>query len=171
MIGMPRHISLHTTHCMKTNKYLSAIVSLCGIWILLSVTAPARSNSLRLPPTASISPAERAIAQNLEPSRDSTDLNQDLRLQDITVTQNSADKSLLTVKGSINNRSDKSHYVYYIVAKFISKDASIKQTIIPIDSDLEPGQSKLFVREISTDNIDPIGPETVKPVIVKYEYR
>ena len=84
---------------------------------------------------------------------------------------NSSDKSLLTVTGLINNRSEQAHYVYYIVAKFVAKDISIKQAIIPIDIDIEPGKSKPFTHEISIGNIKSIVPETVKPMVVKYEYR
>jgi hypothetical protein len=176
MIGMPRHTSLKKTHCMKTSKYLSVIMFVSAVWILLDVQSPAQGFSLELPvvhPSLTKSPYRHArlLAQSLENNSDSSDINKDFRLQDITITRNSADKSLLTVTGSINNRSEQAHYVYYIVAKFISKDASIKQTIIPVNIDIEPGQSKLFTHEISTDSSNSIVLETVKPVVVKYEYR
>jgi hypothetical protein len=159
---------------MKTSKYLSAIISVSAIWILLDVKSPAQGFKLDLPqPILVTSPhhQNRLLAQNIQSTSITADVNKDFRLQDVTVTRNTADKSLLTVKGSINNRSEQSHYVYYIVAKFISNDVAIKQTIIPVNIGLEPGQSKAFTHEISTEKIDSISPETVKSLVVKYEYR
>jgi hypothetical protein len=175
-IGMPRHTSLNTTHCMKTSKYLSVIMFISAIWILLDVQSPAQGFSLRFP-LVNLSLAQlthrqsQVIAQNSGASSENSNVNKDLTLQGVNVTRNSSDKSLLTVTGSINNHSEQSHYVYYIVAKFISKDTAIKQTIIPVNSDIEPGQSKLFIHEISTDSVNSIVPEKVKSVVVKYEYR
>ena len=161
---------------MKLSKYWAVLMSIGAIWILLAPLPPAQGVNLELPTlnmslARSIHPRARSLAQNLEGSSASSGVNKDFRLQDITITRNNSDKSLLTVAGLINNRSDRSHYVYYIVAKFISKDTSIKQTIIPVNIDIEPGKSQSFTHEISTDTINSIAPETVKPVVVKYEYR
>lgn len=158
------------------SKYLSAIVFVSAIWILLDVQSPAQGFKIEVPrlqPT--LAPfthhQNRLLAQNTAGSLTNADVNKDFRLQDITIVRNTVDKSLLTVTGSIENHSDRSHYVYYIVAKFISNDVAIKQTIIPVNIDLEPGQSKDFTHEISTDKIDSISPATVKSLVVKYEYR
>jgi hypothetical protein len=179
---------------MKTSNYLAVIMSVSAIWILLDVKSPAQGFKLELPvakPTlvkfapqqsllhskisSALETAPRArnllLAQNLQTTATDADINKDFMLQDITITQNSADKSLLTVTGSIANLSGQSHYVYYIVAKFISNDTAIKQTIIPVNIDIEPGKSKQFIHEISTDPVNSIEPETVKPLVVKYEYR
>jgi hypothetical protein len=169
---MLRHTSINLTSGMKASRYLSVVLVVSALWNLLDVQSPAQSSSLNLlqghPTSAKSShPQPQLLAQNLA----SSDVNKDLRLKDITVTRNSSDKSLLTVTGLISNRSDQTHYVYYIVAKFISKDISIKQTIIPVNIDIEPGKSKPFTHEISADSINSIVPETLKPVVVKYEYR
>jgi hypothetical protein len=175
---------------MKTSKYLSVIMSICAVWILLDVKSPAqglkidlsvakqkhslvKSASQHLGVASSLVKRQqnRVLAQNLDSTSTTIDINKDLRLQDITITQNSADKSLLTVKGFINNRSEQAHYVYYIVAKFIANDTAIKQTVIPVNIDIEPGQSKPFIHEISTDSVNSIGLSTVRPLVVKYEYR
>jgi hypothetical protein len=172
---------------MKTSKYLSAIMSISAVWILLDVKSPAQGFKLESPVAKSsfvkFAPQQIGVfphqyrrsnpilAQKLESTSISTDINKDLRLQDITITQDSADKSLLTVKGFINNRSEQAHYVYYIVAKFIANDTAIKQTIIPVNIDIEPGQSRPFTHEVSTNSVKSIAPETVKPLVVKYEYR
>jgi hypothetical protein len=176
MIGMLRHTSLNPISGMKTSRYLSVLLVVSALWNLFDVQSPARSSSVDLvtvnPPVATSSrPQAQLLAQNLASNSIDTDVNKDLRLKDITVTRNSSDKSLLTVTGLISNRSEQTHYVYYIVAKFISKDISIKQTIIPVNIDIEPGKSKSFTHEISTDSIKSIVPETLKPVVVKYEYR
>jgi hypothetical protein len=166
---------------MKIGQYLSIIMSIGAIWSLLDVRSSARGFSLK-PSTgisaASISTKQQSpqlLAQNLAQTSvtNSVDLesDKDLQLQYINVTRNSSDKSLLTVSGSINNRSEQSHYVYYIVAKFIAKDVSIKQAIIPVNIDIEPGKSKSFSHEISTQSVNSLAPEAVKPVLVKYEYR
>jgi hypothetical protein len=170
------HTSFNASYCMKISQYLSVIMSICGIWSLLDVRSSAHSFSLGLPVTRSSlvrsSPRSTAVlAQNLANSQTSFDVNKDLRLQEIVVTRNSSDRSLLTVTGMINNQSEQAHYVYYIVAKFVSKDVSIKQAIIPINIDIEPGKSKPFTHEISTDSINSIVPASVKPMVVKYEYR
>ncbi len=148
-------------------------MSICVTLILLDAQSPAKGFNL-LPAINSVAvSADRhpqILAQNSTGTINNSEVNKDLRLQDITVTRNSSDKSLLTVTGSINNRSDRSHYVYYVVAKFISRDVSIKQAIIPLNIDIEPGKSKPFTHEISTD-IGSIVPETVKPLVLKYEYR
>jgi hypothetical protein len=177
MIGMARYTSLNTTHCMKISKYLSAIVSIGAIWFLLDTTSSAWGFSLELPLTKlpldkSIPRHHRAIAQNSPVSpKTTTEIDKDLSLQGISITRNSSDKSLLTVTGSINNRSEQTHYLYYIVAKFVANDTSIKQAIIPVNVDIEPGQSKSFTHEISTQSINSIVPGDIKPVVVKYEYR
>jgi hypothetical protein len=185
---MSTHTPLSTTHWIKTSKYLSAIMSICAIWSLLAIEASAQAVKLDLSVVkgdsvkvgsqqigAASLPLERQhyrlLAQNLDSISTNIEINKDLRLQGITITQDSTDKSLLTVKGFINNRSEQSHYVYYIVAKFIANDTAIKQTVIPVNIDLEPGQSKPFIHEISTDSVNPILPATVKPLVVKYEYR
>lgn len=113
----------------------------------------------------------RIIAQSSSSISTNTEIDKDLRLQGITITQDRIDKSLLTVRGFINNRGDQTHYVYYVVAKFIANDTAIKQTVIPVNIEIEPGQSKPFVHEISTDNVDKIVPAAVKPLVIKYEYR
>lgn len=173
---------------VKTSKYLGAIIAICGIWSLLSVKSSAEAVRIdRLVAkhtpvqvtTQQIAVAtlpvkrqhDRVLAQNSDSISTNTEINQDLRLQGITITQDSADKSLLTVKGFIRNRSDQAHYVYYIVAKFIANDTEIKQTVIPVNIDIEPGQSKPFTHEISTDSASKILPAMVKPLVVKYEYR
>ena len=173
---MLRHTALTQTHCPNATKHLAAVVFLSAIWISLDAQSPARGFNLELPrvsPAAIESPARhpQILAQNLTGNASSVDVNKDLRLQDITITRTSSDKSLLTVTGSIENRSDRTHYVYYVVAKFIAKDVSIKQAIIPVNIDIEPGKSKPFTHEISADSINSIAPETVKPLVVKYEYR
>jgi hypothetical protein len=188
IISMPRHTSLNTTYWIETRKYLSVIMSICTIWSLLVVKSSAQDVKSDLS-VAKRAPAkvisrqvgvssvpvkkqqDRVLAQNSDSISTNTDINKDLRLQGITITQDSADKSLLTVKGFINNRSEQAHYVYYIVAKFIANDTAIKQTVIPVNIDIEPGQSKPFIHEISTDSVNLIVPATVKPVVVKYEYR
>jgi hypothetical protein len=176
IIIMLRPTALTQTHCPNASKHLAAVVFLSGIWISLDAQSPARSFNLDLPavsPAAIESPARhpQILAQNLTGNASSADVNKDLRLQDITITRTSSDKSLLTVTGSIENRSDRTHYVYYVVAKFIAKDVSIKQAIIPVNIDIAPGKSKPFTHEISADSINSIAPETVKPLVVKYEYR
>ncbi len=147
-----------------------------AIWILLGVNSSAKGSSLSLPGThlalaKSTYRHSQILAQSLEGNSANSDVSKDFQLQNITIARNSSDKSLLTVTGSINNRSEQSHYIYYIVAKFISNDTSIKQTIIPVNIEIEPGESKLFTHEISAGISSSIALETVKPVIVKYEYR
>jgi hypothetical protein len=176
MIGMPRYTSLNITHRMKISKYLSAIVSIGAIWCLLDITSPARGFSVELPlakpsSTKSLLQIDRAVAQNSQVTPATTEIDKDLRLQGISITRNSEDNSLLTFTGSINNRSDQTHYVYYIVAKFVANDTSIKQAIIPVNVDIKPGQSQTFTHEISTESVNSIVPEQIKPVVVKYEYR
>jgi hypothetical protein len=161
---------------MKIGHYLSVIMSIGAIWSLLDVRSSARGFSLERAIVANehIAHKQRSpqlLAQNSAPNPIELESDKDLRLQYINVTRNSSDKSLLTVSGSINNRSEQTHYVYYIVAKFVSKDISIKQAIIPVNIDIEPGKSKPFSHEISTQSADSLVPETVKPVVVKYEYR
>jgi hypothetical protein len=185
---MPRQTYLNTTHWFKTSKYLSVMMSICAIWSLLVVKSPAQDvkidrSIVKYAPVKAKSQQvgvasapvkreqHRVLAQNFDISSTSIDINKDLRLQGITITQDSADKSLLTVKGFINNRGERAHYVYYIVAKFIANDTAIKQTVIPVNIDLEPGQSKPFIHEISTDSVNPVVPANIKPLVVKYEYR
>jgi hypothetical protein len=171
------HTHLNIAHYMKTSRFLSVLMAIGAIWNLLNAQSSAQSFSLELSaprPSSSVHTLSRhpsVLTQNPTGITTNFDISKDLQLQGISVTRNSSDKSLLTVTGLINNRSDQSHYVYYIVAKFISKDISIKQVIIPVNIDIEPGKSKPFTHEISTDSNNSIAPETVKPVVVKYEYR
>ncbi len=174
---MLRHTSLNTLRCSKISQYLSAIVVVSGIWNLLNLQYSGRSFTLALP-AVNAAPLSRSLQSSTQLSaRDSAsaatnyEIDKNLSLQEITVTRNTSDKSLLTVSGTIANRGEQVRYVYYIVAKFIAKDISIKQAIIPINIDIEPGKSQAFAHEISTDSIQSIAPETVKTSIVKYEYR
>ena len=185
---MSTHTPLNPTYWIETSKYLTVIMSTCAIWSLLAVKSPAQAVKSE-PSMANRAPVKvaarqiglasspvkrqqnRVLAQNSDGISTNIDPNKDLQLQDITIVQDSADKSLLIVKGFINNHSEQSHYVYYIVAKFIANDTAIKQTVIPVNIDLEPGQSKPFVHEISTDSVSSIVPAMIKPLVVKYEYR
>ena len=160
---------------MKIGKYLFAIAVVSAIWGCLDLRSSARGLNLKLPIGNFSSPANAShrrsstFAQALS-SSDNSAVSKDFRVE-IGIAQNSSDKSLLNVKGSIDNNSDRSYYVYYIVAKFVSKDIAIKQAIIPVNSRIAPGASASFDREISTQLTDPISLATVKPVVVKYEYR
>jgi hypothetical protein len=156
---------------MKIGQYLSVIMSIGAIWSLIDVRSSATGFSLERSAVATESRSPQRLVQNSVANPIDLESDKDLRLQYINVTRNSSDKSLLTVSGSINNRSEQTHYVYYIVAKFVSKDISIKQAIIPLNIDIEPGKSKSFSHEISTQSAESLVPETVKPVVVKYEYR
>jgi hypothetical protein len=174
---MLRHTSLNTLRCVKISQYLSTIVVVSGIWNLLDLQSSARSFTLALP-AVTAAPASRSLSSQpqvlVKDSANATtnfEIDKNLRLQEITVTRNTSDKSLLTVSGTIENRGEQAHYVYYIVAKFIAKDISIKQAIIPINIDIEPGKSQSFAHEISTDSTQSIKPGAVKTSIVKYEYR
>jgi hypothetical protein len=159
---------------MKISKHLSVAIFISAIWSLLDIQSPAQGFTLRLP-VMNFTPAKMddrrkpTLTQNSGDSAGNSEVNKDLKLREISITRDSSDNSLLTVKGSISNRSDRQHFVYYIVAKFISKDASIKQAIIPINSNIEPGKSAEFNHEITTESINSVAPETVK--VVKYEYR
>jgi hypothetical protein len=174
MIGMSRYTSLSTTHCMKTSKYLPVIIFVSAIFGLLDPQAPAWGLNLPRPSVShavgKLSPSDRYLAQAPEINKpESTDRKTELSLPSgIGVSRSNSDKSLLTVTGSIENSSDRPHYVYYIVAKLIVNDTAIKQTIIPINSDIEPGASKSFTHEVSTNAKDSKVPAVV---VVKYEYR
>ena len=172
---MLRHTFLTKPHGMNVSKYLAAVMFISAIWSLVDGQSPAQGFSLELPvvkPTLVESAARypQILAQNTGISSNA-DIHKDLRLHDITVTRSSSDKSLLTVTGSINNRSDRSHYVYYIVTKFIANDVSIKQAIVPVNSYIAPGKSQPFTYEILADSLDSIAPASIKPMVVKYEYR
>ncbi|MCY7368739.1 MAG: hypothetical protein LH474_11380 [Chamaesiphon sp.] len=167
---------------MKTSKYLSVVMSIGAVWMFLGSQSTAQASQLELPVATPavmkrserisvFAPKRRLLAQNVDSTSTDVDINKDLQLQNITITQNRSDKSLLTVKGSINNRSEQVHYVYYVVAKFISNDTAIKQTIIPVNIDIGPGKSQSFTHEISTDIVNSIATDTLKPLVVKYEYR
>lgn len=184
---MPRQTYPNPINWIKTSQYVSLTMSICAMWSLLVLKSSAQdikvnpsvakynldqSRSQQVGVTfGAVKSQQRLLAQSLDSSATNIDINQDLRLQGITITQDSTDKSLLTVKGFINNRGERAHYVYYFVAKFIANDTAIKQTVIPVNIDLEPGQSKPFTHEISTHNGSSIVPAKVKPLIVKYEYR
>jgi hypothetical protein len=175
MIGMYGQKSRHTSHCMKIGKYLSLIIFGSAIWSGLTAKSSAQGFNLKLPGMnpvpVTLAQTNSTIAQNSADGAGTSSPSKDLRLREIGITRDISDKSLLIIKGSIENRSDRPHYVYYIVAKFISKDASIKQAIVPVNSKIAPGASAKFNHEISTDSINSVAPETVKPVVVKYEYR
>ncbi len=159
---------------MKPSKCLSAMICVSTIWSCLAIESIAQV-SIKLPGVySSAANSEQRNPTSANNSQDDSGIaatNPDLKLNAIGIKRDRADKSLFTVTGEINNRSDRSHYVYYIVAKLISKETSIKQTIIPINSQIEPGASARFNHEISTDNIKSNDLNTVTPVIVKYEYR
>jgi hypothetical protein len=172
MIGMYGQKSPHST---KIGKYFAVIICGSAIWSCLSVKSSAHGLNLKLPRLdpnlVTWSRQDRLIAQNSQDVAGTSSPSKDLRLREIGIVRDSSDKSISIVTGSIDNRSDRPHYVYYLVAKFISKDASVKQAIVPINSKIEPGESVKFNHEISTQSISSIAPETVKPIVVKYEYK
>jgi hypothetical protein len=175
MIGMYGHKSPHTSHGMKIGKYFAVIICGSAIWSCLSVKSSAQGFNLKLPGMNStpviLAQQNAIVAQNSQDGGETSSPSKDLKLREIGIVRDSSDKSISIVKGSIYNHSNRPHYVYYIVAKFISKDASVKQAIVPIDSKIEPGESVKFNHEISTQSISSTAPETVKPIVVKYEYR
>jgi hypothetical protein len=159
---------------MKIGKYLSVIIFGSAIWSCLSVKSSAHGFNLKLPRidlTPIVAPPNSLIAQNSQDGTGTSSPSKDLRLLEIGIVRDSSDESISIVQGSIDNRSDRPRYVYYLVAKFVYKDASVKQAIVPINSKIEPGESVKFNHEISTESINSTTPETVKPIVVKYEYR
>jgi hypothetical protein len=174
---MRRYTFFNTLHNMKTSQYLSVIMSIGALWISIGTRSAipgfgVESATANSAVGMSVERQPQLLAQNNVASNSSqTEVERDFRVQEITVTRNSSDKSLLTVKGSIENQSQQTHYVYYIVAKFISNDVSIKQAIIPVNITIPAGKSTSFTHEISTQSVNSIAPETVKPIVVKYEYR
>ncbi|PSB56984.1 hypothetical protein [Chamaesiphon polymorphus] len=163
---------------MKTSQYLSVIMSIGALWISIGsrstiqgfgVESAIANSAVGM----SVDRQPQLLAQknNVASNPSQSDAERDFRVQEITVTRNSSDKSLLTVKWSIENQSQQPHYVYYIVAKFISNDVSIKQAIVPVNITIPAGKSTSFTHEISTQSVNSIAPETVKPIVVKYEYR
>jgi hypothetical protein len=145
-----------------------------ALWSGSGFRSPAHGFDLRIP-LVNFAQAQwhkiNPIAQNPAVDRVSPDPAKDLLVKNMTIVRSSSDKSILNVEGEINNQSGQSHYVYYIIAKFISKDTSIKQAIIPVNSTIEPGKSTSFTHEISAESLNSIAPESVKPIVVKYEYR
>ncbi len=140
------------------------------LWSLAGLKSPAQGFDLVNFARIQLSKIQ-TLSQNPAVDPVNADASKDLMVKNMTITRSSSDKSLLNVEGQINNQSGQSHYVYYIVAKFISKDTSIKQAIIPVNTTIEPGKSTPFTHEISTESLNSIAPEAVKPVVVKYEYR
>ncbi len=155
---------------MNIRKYLSVIIFASTLWTSIDFKSPAQAFDLVNFAQTQLRKIH-TLSQNPAVERVDSDTSKDLMVKNMTITRNSSDKSLLNLEGQINNQSGQSHYVYYIVAKFISKDTSIKQAIIPVNSTIAPGESTLFTHEISTESLNSIAPEAVKPVIVKYEYR
>jgi hypothetical protein len=159
---------------MNIRKYLSVMIFTSTLWNAAGFQSPAQGFELQFP-LVNFAHAQwhkiHTVAQNPAVDRVNADPNNDLMVKNMTITRSSSDKSLLNVEGEINNQSGQSHYVYYIVAKFVSKDTSIKQAIIPVNITIEPGKSTSFTHEISTESLNSIAPESVKPIVVKYEYR
>jgi hypothetical protein len=175
MIGMYGQKSRQTSHDMKIGKYFAVIVFGSAIWSCLSVKSSAQGFNLKLPGLRStpvtLAQPNRIVAQKNQDGAETPSPSKDLRSGKIDIVPDSSDKSISIVKGSIYNHSDRPRYVYYLVAKFISKDASVKQAIVPIDRKIESGESVKFNHEISTQSISSTAPETVKPIVVKYEYK
>ena len=175
MIGMYGQKYPHTSHGMKIGNYFAVIIFGSAIWGCLSVRSSAQGFNLKLPGMNStpvtLAQQNRIVAQKNQDGAETPSPSKDLRFGKIDIVPDRSDKSISIVKGSIYNPSDRPHYVYYIVAKFISKDASVKQAIVPIDRKIESGESVKFNHEISTQGISSNDPETVKPIVVKYEYK
>jgi hypothetical protein len=159
---------------MNIRNYLSMMLFTSVIWGGAGFMSPAQGFDLRTP-LVNFAQAQwhkvNPLAQNPAVDRVSPDPAKDLTVKNLTIVRSTSDKSLLNVEGEINNQSGQSHYVYYIITKFVSKDTSIKQAIIPVNSTIEPGKSASFTHEISTESLNSIAPESVKPIVVKYEYR
>ena len=159
---------------MNIRKHLSIVLFSSTFWGSTVFGSAAQSHELHLP-LIHFAHAQwhkaLTIAQNPEADGSNADRNKDLMVKSIAITRNRSDKSLLNIEGQIKNQSGQSHYVYYIVAKFVSRDAAIEQAIIPVNSTIAPGQSTPFTHEISTERLNSISPESVKPIVVKYEYR
>jgi hypothetical protein len=155
---------------MNIRKYLSVMIFTSMLWSSIDFKSPAQAFNLVNFAQAQLRKIH-TLSQNPAVDLVNSDTNKDLMVKNMTITRSTSDKSLLNLEGQINNQSGQPHYVYYIVAKFISKDTSIKQAIIPVNSKIDPGKSTSFIHEISSESLNSIAPEAVKPVIVKYEYR
>lgn len=159
---------------MNIRKYLPVVLFNSTLWGSAVFGSVAQSHEINVP-LIDFAHAQwhkvQLIAQNPEADGSNSDRNKDLMVKSIAITRNSSDKSLLNIQGQIKNQSGQARYVYYIVAKFVSKDALIEQAIIPVNSTIEPGQSTPFTHEISTERLNSNSPESIKPIVVKYEYR
>jgi hypothetical protein len=87
----------------------------------------------------------------------------------IAIEPNKSDRSLVNIEGKINNKGNRSHFIYYIVAKAIAGETPIKQTIVPVNIEIAPGETKIFKHPISKDSLNSLSLEQIKPVVVKYE--
>ncbi len=159
---------------MNIRKYLPVLLFTSTFWGSSVFGSAAKSHEIHLP-LVHFAHGQwhktQTIAQNPEADGTNANRNKDLMVKSIAITRSTSDKSLLNIEGQIKNQSGQAHYVYYIVAKFVSRNMTIEQAIIPVNSTIEPGQSTLFTHEISTERLNSNSPESVKPVVVKYEYR
>jgi hypothetical protein len=90
---------------------------------------------------------------------------------DIAIEPNKSDNSLVNIEGKINNRGNRSRYIYYIVAKAFVGETAIKQTIVPVNVEIAPGETKAFKHPISKESLKQHSLQQVEPVVVKYESR
>jgi hypothetical protein len=163
---------------MKISNYLPiilylSIASITGLF--LDRKSVAQGNNCVASPGACASakqlvPGKLLLAQNTESTPPASNPSNDLDNK-ISIPPNQEDKSLLKVKASITNRGEYPHYVYYIVAKFVSGDTPIKEAIIPVNSTIEPGKTADVTHEISKESFSSLSVKNIKPIIVKSEYR
>lgn len=110
------------------------------------------------------------LAQDTEPKNSTSNPKRDLENK-ISISADREDKSLLEVRASITNRGEQPHYVYYIVAKFVAGETPIKQTIIPVNTTIKPGETTNVTHEILKESFSPMAIKNIKPVVIKSEYR
>jgi hypothetical protein len=163
---------------MKIRNYLPLILyaTFASVsWFILDGQSLAQGTNCLAPAEHCTSPrllstGKWRLAQTTEANNASKGASVDLDNR-ISILPDQADKSRLTVKASITNRGEQPHYVYYIVAKLVSGETHLKQTIIPVNSTIEPGETTDVTHAISKESFSGLSIKNIKPIIIKSEYR
>jgi hypothetical protein len=87
----------------------------------------------------------------------------------IGIEPNKSDNSIVNIEGTINNRGNRSRYIYYIVAKALVGETAVKQTIVPVNTEIAPGEVKVFKHAISKDILPEVSSKQIR--VIKYESR
>jgi hypothetical protein len=96
---------------------------------------------------------------------------QNFAYTNLSVRRDGVNPYLVSVNGRLTNTSQETHYIDSVTVELVSGDTTLTQVIIPINSVLAPGKSRLFKHSVDREQLHRTSVRQVTVVPVEVLYR